>query len=249
MLRRVVLAILCFLCAIAWQTPASLADSLLQHVTKGSAALVGVEGSLWSGSAMLAVPDPATGRFVPFMPIRWDWQPSFLLRGELRWQFSSSGNEPGAIAAGLRGASLEMLRISMPARYAMERIPNAVGRAGWRGDILLFVQRWQCNWQRRCDGDANLQWFGAGSDLFPLRQFGDYQLNVRAQDGVMALQLATTRGEIQIQANGQMELPAHVELTGTISGDPTFVGRLPNIAGNIVSPDGAPGRMRFSIHQ
>jgi len=238
---------LCFFASVAWQAPASLADSLLRYASKGSVALLGADGSLWSGNAMLAVPDPSTGRFVPFMPIRWHWQSAFILRGQLRWQFSAGTSEPGNIALTLKGANLEMLRINMPARYALERIPSAIGRAGWRGDMLLAVQRWQCNWQMKCTGDANLQWFSAGSDLFPLRQFGNYQLNVHAQDGTMDLLINTLSGDISIQAAGKFKPPQHFQLTGTITGDPSFVGRLPNIAGNTVTPDGAPGRMKFAI--
>lgn len=249
MLRRLFLTLLCFVAALTWQAPASLADRLVRDFSKGSLALIGAEGSLWSGSAMLAAPDQSSGRFMPFMQVRWAWHPSFLLRGELHWQFESGGYRPGVIAITPSGPKIEMLKVGMPARYALERIPHAIGRAGWRGDMLLFVQRWQCSWRARCSGDANLQWFGAGSDLFPLRQFGDYQLNVHSQEDVMDLQLATMRGEIHIEAGGKFQMPQHFELAGVITGDPAFVGRLPNIAGGLVTPDGSPGRMKFSFRQ
>jgi len=247
MLKRALLALFCLLFAIAWQAPASLANSILYDLSKGDVALLNTQGSLWSGTGMLAVPDPATNRLTPFIRVQWSWQASYLLQGQLRWQFAIGGQAPGAVTLSLRGPSLEMLRISLPARYALERMPNAVGRAGWHGDVSLFVQNWQCNWKGLCKGDADLQWLGVGSDLFPDRKFGDYQLNAHAQDGFIDLQLTTIRGEIQIQANGKLEPPEHFEFSGNISGDPSFVGRLPDISGNVVVPDGAPGHMRFSV--
>jgi len=249
MLRRSVLFLACFLVAVAWQAPATWADVFIQRLSMGSMALVGAEGSLWSGTGTLAVPEPSTGRFTPFMQVRWAWQPAWLLRGQFRWQFSSGGAAPAAIALTPRGAEIELLQITMPARYALERIPHAIGHAGWRGDLTLFVQRWQCNWRSVCTGDVNLQWFGVASDLFPMRQFGDYQLNIHAQDGNMDLQLATLRGAIQLQAQGKIQAGGHVDLAGNIQGEPAFVDRLPNIAGKLVTPDGQPGHLKFAIHQ
>lgn len=247
MARRFLLALLGLLAAIIWQTPASVADALVRQASGGTLALIEPEGSLWSGTGLLAAPAQANGRLVPFIQVKWAWRPAQLLRGELYWLFESGGNRPGILAVGLAGPRVEMLRIVLPARYAMEQIPHAVGRAGWRGDLTLFVQNWKCGWRLHCQGNANLQWFGAGSDLFPLRRFGDYQFNVHAHDDVMDLELATQQGDIQVNAKGTLRGLKHMELAGTISGDPTFVGRLPNIAGGVVTPDGSPGRMKFSI--
>lgn len=244
---RVFFLLCCTVLAIVWNAPATLADTLVRRLSDANLALLSAEGSLWTGTALLAAPDAASGRFVPFMEVRWTWHPAALLRGRLDWGFESGGNAPGSISIGFGGPQVEMLKIGMPARYAMERIPHAIGKAGWRGDILLFVQRWQCGWRGNCTGDANLQWSGAGSDLFPHRRFGDYQFIVQARDGVMALQLTTLRGEIQIDARGQFQPPQRLELAGTIIGDPAFVGRLPSIAGGFVTPDGAPGRMKFAL--
>ncbi|MEN9489912.1 MAG: type secretion system protein [Pseudomonadota bacterium] len=244
---RVIFLLCCTALSIAWNAPATLADTLVRKLSDSNLALLSAEGSLWSGTALLAAPDKTSGRFVPFMEVKWTWHPSFLLRGELHWAFESGGNSPGSIGLGFGGPKVEMLKIGMPARYAMERIPHAIGKIGWRGDIQLFVQRWHCGWQGKCSGDANLQWSGAGSDLFPQRRFGDYQFNVQARDGLMDLQLTTLRGDIQIDARGTFQAPQRLELAGTISGDPAFVGRLPSIAGGFVTPDGAPGRMKFSV--
>ncbi|MBK9220228.1 MAG: type II secretion system protein N [Uliginosibacterium sp.] len=208
---RVIFLLCCTALSIAWNAPATLADTLVRKLSDSNLALLSAEGSLWSGTALLAAPDKTSGRFVPFMEVKWTWHPSFLLRGELHWAFESGGNSPGSIGLGFGGPKVEMLKIGMPARYAMERIPHAIGKIGWRGDIQLFVQRWHCGWQGKCSGDTTL------------------------------------RGDIQIDARGTFQAPQRLELAGTISGDPAFVGRLPSIAGGFVTPDGAPGRMKFSV--
>lgn len=247
MLRKFCLLILFFLTALIWRTPAAWADRFIQKASLGSVALVATEGSLWAGSGTLAVPEKATGRFTPVMPVRWSWQPAWLLHGQFRWTFSSSGASPAVLALSIHGLEINMLQITTPARSALERIPHAIGHAGWRGDLSVFIQHWQCNWRGRCSGDANLQWFGVASDLFPGRTFGDYQLNAHAVDGNMDLQLATLNGEIKLQGQGQIENNQHISMHGTIQGDPVFVGRLPNIAGKLVTPDGPPGHLRFDF--
>ena len=249
MLRKSVFAILAFLLALAWQAPASLADSLLRQLSRDNFALLGAEGGLWSGAGRLAVPDPASGRFVPVMQLRWRWQAAYLLRGQLRWQLTPEGKPPAALAVGFHGPLIEKLELGMPARYALERIPNAFGRAGWHGDLVLSMQDWRCDWQGKCSGEAGLTWLGAASDLFPQRRFGDYDFRAHARQGLTRFELTTLAGEIQLQATGKIAPTWQIEVEGHIVGDPAFVGRLPNIAGRLVTPDGAPGRLRFAFRQ
>ena len=247
MLKKAALAFLFFLLSLAWQAPASLADSLLRRFGQGNFALLGPEGSLWSGSALLAVPDPESARFVPIMHVAWRWQAISLLRGRLAWTLNLEARPPAEISIGLGGPSLRKLEIKLPARYALERIPNAFGRAGWHGDLSLSAPDWHCNWRGDCSGEAKLNWTGVASDLFPRRRFGDYEFAVEAKEGLIGFELKTLAGEIQLQAKGKLEPTGRFQAEGQIQGDPDFVGRLPNISGKLFRPEGPPGRLVFSI--
>ena len=107
---------------------------------------------------------------------------------------------------------------------------NAIGRAGWRGDVAIDAAHWQCSWQRRCDGSADLRWFGAASDLLEGRVFGDYQVLLLGNGDDIEFHWDTLQGSIRTKGDGRWNVRGTPSFAGTISGDATLLKSLSGIA-------------------
>lgn len=246
MIRRGLLFIVLLACALTMRAPSWLMDSAINRVTAGEIRLALIEGTLWNGRGTLTVIDPVSLRAQPWVTLQWRWQPGQLLKGDAAWQLLADDKPAGEIAAGFRGWRADGLAFPAPARFAMERIPHAFGRLGWRGDIVIETTQWRCSWRGRCDGRAGLRWSGAAVDVLRGRPLGDYQIDLRGEGERLALSWTTLRGETRIEAQGQIS-PGNWQFSGAVRGDPAFLQRLPAVAGKWVTPSGTPGEYRFNL--
>lgn len=244
--RRILLWLMLFLGCLLVLAPATCWDALLRRSTQNNFSLLMAQGSLWNGNAQFAVLDPVSGRHRPLVPVSWKWNVSTLLRGHVSWDFSLAASPPFSLDVSASGVSLRAARLDMPAQWALARIPNALGRIGWHGDLQIIVPNWQCSWGKLCNGSLSADWLGAEADIFPGRRLGDYRLSVQAKNSVLDFNMATTSGEVPITAQGRWTIGGAYSLTGTLSGDPAFTSRLPNIAGQFVQRTSTPGSFTFS---
>lgn len=246
MLRKALFTLALAILFVALTAPASVWDARLRSTTADSLALLDATGSAWNGNAQLAVRDPASGRWRPITRLSWSFQPRRLLSGEFLWRFSVADGVPFSLAATVTGIRAEGVSLQLPARFALERIPHMFGRAGWRGDLSIQVPGLQCSWRGLCDGKAQATWRGAAADLFQGRPLGDYQVQATANAGTVRLDLQTLAGDVRLDGTGEFRPDRHGSANGTVEGDPNFVGRLPNIAGQWVTRESA-GRFRFNV--
>lgn len=246
MIRRAAVFLLLLALSILVRAPSWLIDAAIAHATSGEIRLALIEGTLWNGQGTLTAVDPVSLRAQPWVTLQWRWLPAQLLRGEAAWQLSADGRPAGEIAAGARGWRADGLALTAPARFAMERMPHAFGRLGWRGDVQVDTTQWRCSWRQRCEGRAGLRWSGAAVDVLRGRPLGDYQIDARAEGPRINLTWATLRGETRIDAQGYVEAP-HWQFGGSVKGDPAFLQRLPAVAGKLVQPTGRPGEFSFNL--
>nr|WP_242533159.1 type II secretion system protein N [Niveibacterium umoris] len=221
-------------------------DTAVKSATSGEVRLALIEGTLWNGKGTLTVVDPVSLRAQPWVSLQWRWLPAQLLRGDAAWQLTADEKPAGEIAAGIRGWRADGLSLAAPARFAMERIPHAFGRLGWRGDVQAETTQWRCTWARRCDGRLSLRWSGAAVDVLRGRPLGDYQLDTRGEGERLTVAWTTLRGETRIEAQGFVDA-GHWQFGGTVKGDPSFLQRLPAVAGKFVQPTGSAGEYRFNL--
>ncbi|HSD38383.1 MAG TPA: type II secretion system protein N [Rhodocyclaceae bacterium] len=247
MSRKLPLFIILLVFSLLIQAPATVWDDGLQRISKAQLALLDVNGSLWNGQANFSVRDTSTGQRIPVTPVSWQWRPLDMLRGRIGWAFSIAGLPPFTLAASPTGVSANSVAVQLPVRQVLDQIPNAVARAGWHGDFSLDANQWRCNWSGVCEGHAELFWRGAASDLFPDRAFGDYRLVAEGVAGNTSLKLDTLSGEVRLNATGQISAQGAAQIQGSVEGDPTFVGRLPDVAGRWVQRTGEPGRILFNF--
>jgi hypothetical protein len=247
MFKRLLFGGVCLVVALVTQAPAVCWDAVLRRATHENFALLAPEGSLWQGRAQLAVLDPANGRLRPLMPLSWQIHGAAFFRGAVSWDFSISGSPPFTLDASIKGITVRTLRLDLPARFALERIPNAIGRLGWHGDMRLTSPTWSCSWRGICDGSASADWLGAAADIFPGRHLGDYRVAATAKTGTIDFIFSTTGGEVLINASGKLAPGGKVAVSGSIAGDPAFTERLPNIAGNFVQRTDDRGTFTFNF--
>ena len=238
---RFLFVVLFFAICLTARVPGSVADAALDQTSDGALRLAEVEGSLWRGSGALMVIDPVTQRWQVWLNLDWDTDFSRLWRGAIGWHFGSGGGPLADIEIGPTGIRLAKLQLRGPARFYLERIPNALGRAGWQGDVALDSSGWQCSWSLRCDGNAELRWYGASSDLLQKLRLGDYRVAIAGRGGDIVAHVDTLSGEISVDGDGRWSPGGTPSFNGTLRGDPVLLDRLPNIAGRWVRSGGEPG--------
>lgn len=246
MLRKLLVFVVLTLALLVAKAPAGLIDVLVAHLTQDGLRLQQAEGSLWRGHGVLASRD-ANGRSLkPWLPLSWDFDASALVRGAAAWSLASSSVPVGHIEAGLRGLDVSGFSLHAPADAALGPIPHPAARAGWQGDLTVEAPAWHCPPDGRCSGEARLLWRGARSALFPRRQFGDYEIRLNAQNGMVRYTLQTLAGEVVANGSGEAAPGQMPRFDGTLSGEPEFLNRLPAIAGGAARPTSQPGH--FEIH-
>lgn len=246
MRRKLLFFLAVALTLLVAKAPARLVDGLVAHATDGGLRLQQAEGSLWHGRGVLASRDASGRSLTPWLPLAWDFDSAALGRLAVGWTFSSSGSPVGAVEAAASGVKINQLALHAPADTALSSIPHPAARAGWQGDLTIEAPAWQCPPDGRCSGEARLLWRGARSALFPGRQFGDYDIRISAQAGHLRYSVHTLTGEVIVNGQGEAPYGQTPRFDGTISGEPTFLGRLPAIAGGAARPTGRAGQ--FEIH-
>ncbi|MGC3964978.1 MAG: type II secretion system protein N [Rhodocyclaceae bacterium] len=246
MLRRLLIWVVLFLVFVVVLAPATCWDSIVRRVSHDNFALLAPEGNLWHGTAQLAVRDPSSGSLRPLMPMAWNINGRALFRGVMLWDFSIAGSPPFTLGASFEGAAVRALRLDLPARFALERIPNAIGRLGWHGDLRVVSPTLRCSWRGICNGSVSADWMGAAVDIFPGRHLGDYKLAATATDGTIDFIMTTGSGEVPISAQGKFMPGGKVAVSGKLSGDPAFTDRLPNIARGWVQRTETRGAFTFN---
>lgn len=217
-----------FLLALA---PAATLDSFLRRTTDSRFALLAAEGSVWNGQAQLATLDALSGRYRPVLPLSWQWNPSALLQGRMSWQLSFAAGNSTVLDIMPGGIQIGAVTVDMPARPLLEQIPNTVGRLGWHGDFRIASPGWGCSWGGVCKGSVTANWWGASLDIFPEYALGNYMFTIKAEPDHLALGLTTASGALQINGSGLWKKGTAPGLSGTITGEPYFLSRLPNVAG------------------
>lgn len=245
---RFVAVVLLLAACLAVRLPGSLIDAAVDQASAGALHLAQARGSVWHGGGALMVADPVTQRWQSWLALDWDADFSQLWRGIVGWRFTSGGGTLAEIEIGAGGIGLTKVQIRGPARFFLERIPNALGRGGWEGDVAIDSPSWHCSWTLRCDGSAELRWYGASSSLLPMYRLGDYRASISGMGGDISAHIDTTGGgEAHIDGDGHWTIGGTPGFTGTLRGNPVLLGRLPSVAGRWVRNGGEPGVWLVSL--
>ncbi|WP_242697386.1 type II secretion system protein N [Bordetella petrii] len=192
------LAALALCCALLAALPVLPARWLLLALPDDAmATLADADGTIWHGSARLALGPPG-GRHLLSEPLRWQWRDGAVeishawLRGPVRVQ-------PGWSGITVSGQNL---RLPAAALAAFGAPLNTVAPAG------QVEIEWRSFSPSRLPASGTLatgHWTNAGSALSHVRPLGDYTLRVTADNGALRLALSTDSGVLSVTGQGRLQ--------------------------------------------
>jgi general secretion pathway protein N len=192
--------------------PASLIDSGLQQATEGRLRLTDTRGTLWSGKGQLELRDRMQ-RTAVAMGLGWRVLPMYFLRGQLRGEVVlDQAAKPFPVTLTSSKVEVADADINLPAAALGLGEPK-LAPLGLTGDVLVHVARLALG-RDAVEGNATLQWRGAGSAFTRVSPLGDYELRFVGEGKTVRVSLRTLQGPLQLNGQGSW----------TSGGKPAFLG-------------------------
>lgn len=180
--------------------PATLIDGGLQRISHGKLRLVEAQGTLWSGSGQVEIRD-SDGRTGIAKNFAWRILPESLLRGHMVCEVKlERAAKPFPVTISLSGVELANADISLPATALGLGVPK-LAPLGLTGELLLHIASLSIG-HKQMQGNATLQWRGAGSVFTPISPLGDYELKLDADGASTHVLLSTIQGPLQLDGKG-----------------------------------------------
>ncbi len=181
-------------------------------------AIVEASGTVWSGSATVALGPSHNRRTLPD-PLHWTW--SFAKGPQVEVLHPWLGG-PLTLAATFKGGVISAQTLQAPATTlaALDARLAAVDPGGtlWLSWPRLEIGAWTHNAGQRL---LDAEWRAASSALTPVRPLGHYALGLRQGAGNSAeLLLETRRGPLLLEGRGSMDTSAGFRFQGTARADP-----------------------------
>lgn len=199
LLIAVALALVALGCALA-VLPARWMMAMLP--AQWPLAIVDASGTLWSGSATLAIGPEGRRRTLP-APVQWRAAllPAPSLQVTHPWLAGPLSLRPNGLGVQVSAQSLQLPASALSLMHDGIRILNPAG------ELLL-------NWPATTLGFSGpptgatlltLQWRNAASSLSPIRPLGDYQILIKqAANQQIDLTLSTRKGPLQLEGAGTL---------------------------------------------
>ena len=190
--------------------------------------LIYPSGTLWDGSAILAIDDGRSARALPGRlgwNVRW-WE---LVRGQLVVMINHpSLEDPIRIGYDGRSVNVERGRALWPA--AMLEVLGAPFNTISPGGLLLV--RWDDLRSTKTGfrGGFQVDWSDAQSALSPVVPLGDFRVVVNLDEGEGSATLVTLKGPLLLVGEGRMER-GHVRFSGTADAEPAMRAKLNGLIG------------------
>ena len=190
--------------------------------------LIYPSGTLWDGSAILAIYDGRTARALPgrlAWKVRW-WE---LVRGQLVLIINHPSLEE-AIRIGYDGRAVYLGRGRALWPAAMLEILGAPFNTISPGGLLLV--RWDDLRLTKAGfrGGIQVDWSNAQSALSPVVPLGDFRVVLDLAEGEGSAKLVTLKGPLLLNGEGRME-KGHVQFSGTADAEPTMRANLNGLIG------------------
>lgn len=222
----VVLATVLYLCSLVWYLPATFVWSRIQGQLPAQVALQGLTGTLWSGHVSQMQVDG-----VDQGGLRWDWQPSGLLRGkvslDLFWQ-PRNGQVTARLDAGLSSLQLKDVdgRLDAGSMAAVNKAPFVLA-----GHWLLDVPLLELNdLQYVGEAEGQVTWENAAGGLPRALSLGHLTADLSGVEGWLVLQLSDQGGPLGLRGDARWRpgqaLALDTQMQARADADAALVGGL-----------------------
>lgn len=179
--------------------PATLIDARLQAASDGRIRLAGAQGSLWSGTGWIELRD-AQGASGVAKHLAWRVLPSSLARGQLLAEVELDEAKPFAVAISPSRIEIADALIDLPAAALGVGVPR-LAALRLTGQVHVDIPHLSLT-QGRMEGDATLQWRGAGSALTAISPLGAYEVRFKGAGPELHAALRTLEGPLQLEGKG-----------------------------------------------
>ena len=190
--------------------PATLIDARVERASDGRIRLAAAQGSLWSGTGWIELRD-AHGTSGVAKHLAWRVRPASLLHGQLVAEVELDQAKPFALAISPSRIEIGDALIDLPAAALGVGMPR-LAALRLTGEVHVDIPHLSLA-RGRIDGDATLQWLGAGSALTPISPLGAYEVRFQAAGPALHAALRTLEGPLQLEGKG----------TWSSAGAPSFV--------------------------
>jgi len=198
--RLIGLGLAAYALALIATAPATLIDARLEQASAGGLRLAEARGTLWSGEGQIEILD-ANRRSGIAQSIAWRIRPAYLLRGKLRYEVAlDQAVRSFPVTISLSHLELADADINLPAAALGLGLPK-LAALGLTGDMLLHVTRLDLG-RASIQGNATLQWHGAGSAFTRISPLGDYELRLEGSGAGAKASLRTLQGPLQLDGQG-----------------------------------------------
>jgi general secretion pathway protein N len=201
--------------------------ALLDRATGGQASLEMPAGSVWYGRAKAVVVQVPGGKTVHLSSLAWAFLPHRLLQGEVC--FSVTSDDPLALGStevgiGFSGLHARRAKFIVGSSVLLPLVPlldfvQPAGTLQLQADELKFVSG-------HAEGEAVVEWRGAGTKLSQVRPLGDYRINlVSGSDGIR-YDVSTVNGPLRVEGHGTFVPNGARKFQGTARADPPYQAQL-----------------------
>jgi general secretion pathway protein N len=193
--------------------PATLIDARLQQASEGGLRLAEASGTLWSGTGQIEIRDANRHTGIA-KNIAWRVRPAYLLRGKLLYEVAlDHAVQHFPVTISLSRIEVADADISIPAAALGLGVPK-LAPLGLTGDMLLHIARLAFG-RGSVQGNATLQWHGAGSAFTRVSPLGDYELRLEGDGAAVKASLRTLQGPLQLDGQGSWTTGRNPVFQGT----------------------------------
>lgn len=188
--------------------PASLMGLMLERVSGGQLMLARTQGSLWQGTGILLLQDPAGPRSLG--TYRWQLQP-----WKAAMQLQAGAYQPMTLHLHplLARLDIDNLRLDLPAALLEVAVPQ-LHPYRLQGALQAHADHVELD-ARGMLGQITVDWLHAASGLSPIAPLGDYRIVLQGNGRKLEANLSTQGGKLQLQAHGQLDPAKGVLINGT----------------------------------
>ncbi|HET7766632.1 MAG TPA: type II secretion system protein N [Burkholderiales bacterium] len=211
--RFAILGVAAYLVFLVANLPAAWFGVALERASGGAVALGDARGTVWKGRGSLAV--RSAGSFRAVADVEWRCNPLSVFTGRLA--VTLSGAAPGVtlkanLGLGLRSVRLEKVDASVPAALVEPAFP-AAALVKPDGRVRVSADSFEIG-PASVRGAATVEWVDAG--MSGIARIGDYRLQITGSGDSAALRLATLRGDLRLNGNGEWRAarPRQVQMRG-----------------------------------
>jgi general secretion pathway protein N len=180
--------------------PATLIDASLEQASAGRLRLAEASGTLWSGTGQIEIRDADRQNGIA-KSIAWRARPAYLLLGKLRYEIAlDHAAQHFPVTISLSRIEVADADINLPAD-ALGLGVSKLAALGLTGDMLLHIARLAVG-RGSVQGNATLQWRGAGSAFTRISPLGDYELRLEGDGAAVRASLRTLQGPLQLDGQG-----------------------------------------------